>query len=136
MKKSNSCVKKASFSGMYDLEDRLLRVRMEVQKNKKTVGKRLMLHNKEAFWNKKCTMIYEKLIMSTENAISWQIFADVFLSCVLSALNVKYSQRPNLLEKIQGLLYQKKLHKVMRRQTAILKDVWLRRVFFWILLSE
>lgn len=68
-------------------------------------------------------MIYEKLITSTENAISRQIFDDVFLGCVLSALNVKYSQRPNLLEKMQGLLYQKKLHKVMQRQTAILKDV-------------
>lgn len=55
----------------------------------------------EAFWNVKCPMNYEKLIdFSTENAISWQICTNIFLNCVLPALSLKYSQTPNLAEKI------------------------------------
>lgn len=66
----------------------------------------MMFSKGEAFWNAKCMMNYEKL-MSTENAIPWQICANIFLNCVLSALTLKYSQTPNLAEKFSRIAIPK-----------------------------
>lgn len=66
----------------------------------------MMFSMGEAFWNVKCTMNYEKL-MSTENAIPWQICVNIFLDCVLSALNLKYSETPNLAEKLSVITIPK-----------------------------
>lgn len=70
----------------------------------------MMFSTGEAFWNVKCTMNYEKL-MSTENAIQWQICANIFLNCVLSALILKYSQTPNLAEKFSRITIPKETSK-------------------------
>lgn len=60
----------------------------------------------------KCEMHNELWnLMSTENAIPWQICANIFLNCVLSALSLKYSQTPNLAEKISRVTIPKEITK-------------------------
>lgn len=87
-------------------------------------GKRPMFNTEEAFWSGRCTVNYEKL-MSTGNAIPWKICANVFLNCILSALNIKCSQRPNPSEKYKNYYTKRNCLRLCHARQQFWKDVWL-----------
>lgn len=59
------------------LEDKSSESKSRSIEEQENDGKRPVFNTEEAFWNGRCTVNYEKL-MSTGNAISWKICANVF----------------------------------------------------------